>query len=578
MNIFNAFSKHAPNSVYWSILAGMLAGISYSLVIPIILVVYTPEPLGVEPLVSVPKTFLGFEVAHYKMAQLFVAVCLFILVMKTFSQVALLRTSLDVTRTLRLEIYQRILRTPIDKLEKFGSARLIAMITTDISNIVFGARAMPDILINIVTALGMLGFLLFLNVDVFWFVIGAILIGIVTYQLPMFIGNQYYSKARNGLDGLHEGIRGLILGAKELKLDLDKQEDFLENTLVAREDLVIKSEKKAHSIITASANYGDLLSLLVIGCVAFVFVNYHSVSDKDLIGVTMALLYISGPIGVIVNSIPQIISAKVSMNKINDSLRQLPEEPVGNLNTIPEWQNIEFRDVCYQYDSEASSGFSVGPLNLTIKRGQVTFIVGGNGSGKSTMSKLMTLHYRPSSGKILFGGESVESDNLDAARKHVSSIYSDYYLFDRILGHGSLSEDEINVMLKELGLGHKVQYENNNFSSLSLSDGQRRRLALVVAYLDDKSLYLFDEWAADQDPIFKRYFYYQILPALKAKNKAVVVISHDDRYFNLADQIFEMDSGSISVGDIVGTTVTNDASVIQQFNSATRITASNEEA
>jgi putative ATP-binding cassette transporter len=68
---------------------------------------------------------------------------------------------------------------------------------------------------------------------------------------------------------------------------------------------------------------------------------------------------------------------------------------------------------------------------------------------------------------------------------------------------------------------------------------------LLVSILDDKELYLFDEWAADQDPIFKDFFYHEFLPLLKDKGKAVVVISHDDRYFSLADRLLVMENGRL---------------------------------
>jgi putative ATP-binding cassette transporter len=68
---------------------------------------------------------------------------------------------------------------------------------------------------------------------------------------------------------------------------------------------------------------------------------------------------------------------------------------------------------------------------------------------------------------------------------------------------------------------------------------------LLTAYIEDRPIYVFDEWAADQDPFFKRVFYYNFLPELKARGKAVLVISHDDRYYNVADRIIRLDCGSV---------------------------------
>jgi putative ATP-binding cassette transporter len=187
-------------------------------------------------------------------------------------------------------------------------------------------------------------------------------------------------------------------------------------------------------------------------------------------------------------------------------------------------------------------------VDLTIRKGEITFIVGGNGSGKSTLSKLITLHYRATGGAIRFGDQDVSDNTIGALRQQIGAIYSDYYLFDRVLGLKDRDDldDTVQHYLKALQLDHKVHFRDGAFSTLSLSDGQRRRMALLVAILDDKELYLFDEWAADQDPSFKAVFYNGILPALRQRGKAVVTISHDDRYFNVADQVIVLEEGRIA--------------------------------
>jgi putative ATP-binding cassette transporter len=186
----------------------------------------------------------------------------------------------------------------------------------------------------------------------------------------------------------------------------------------------------------------------------------------------------------------------------------------------------------------------VGPVSFEVEKSQLTFIVGGNGSGKSTLGKIISLHYGAKQGEIYFGQTLVTAETLNSCRQLVEAIYSDYYLFDRLLGEvDQKSEQKIKALLEELSLSEKVAINNGRFSTTALSDGQRRRLSLLVAFLTDRELYLFDEWAADQDPEFKEVFYYKILPDLKAQGKAVIVISHDDRYFPVADKILVMENG-----------------------------------
>ncbi|MBD1581828.1 cyclic peptide export ABC transporter [Pseudoalteromonas sp. S16_S37] len=554
MKLFDAFSRQAPNKVFFSILLGALSGICYALLIPIVLSAISEDPASVVEYESTIRTVFSYDVSDYKVATLFLIVCVFILVTRTLSQVILTRVSIDLSTEMRIGFYKRIMAASTDVLEKMGSAKLLATITTDVGRIVSGARMLPDVLINSVTIIGLLGFLIYLNINVFWFVIGAITFGVITYQLPILLSNVYLSHSRKKVDDLLEAINGLIYGNKELKLNDVKSRIYLDEVLTKNEHDVRDAEKTGNTITRAAANYGDMISFFVIGIVTFIFINYEAMSSDELVGVVMALLYITGPVSIVINSIPQIIVSRVSLNKVNKIFQEIPPENINHdVFPLEDWQEIRFSQVGYQYpERDGLEGFKIGPIDFTIEKGQITFIVGGNGSGKSTLSKLLTLHHQPSSGTISFGNTVVDSHSIKSVRQSISSIYSNYYLFNRLLTENGDSEealkiqqDEIDLYLKELGLDDKVTIKNGEFSTISLSDGQKRRLALLVAFLEDKEFYLFDEWAADQDPIFKEFFYYHILPQLKAKGKAVVAISHDDRYFDVADKILVMESGSL---------------------------------
>ena len=191
--------------------------------------------------------------------------------------------------------------------------------------------------------------------------------------------------------------------------------------------------------------------------------------------------------------------------------------------------------------------FTLGPLNLTLSPGELIFIVGGNGSGKSTLVKLLTGLYAPETGTIEFDGQSITDANQEWYRQQFSVVFSDFYLFDRLLGLDNLkSGDRVaQEYLEKLHLDGKVKIDRGVFSSTALSQGQRKRLALLTAYLEDRSIYVFDEWASDQDPAFKKIFYTQLLPELRNQGNAVVVVSHDERYFDLADRIVKLDYGKI---------------------------------
>ncbi|MFB9037008.1 cyclic peptide export ABC transporter [Xanthomonas arboricola] len=547
MKLFELFIHRAPNRIFLSILFGALSGVCYSLLIPLVQVGIG----GAEGAASGADThvFLGVEVHQHKLAMVFFALCACVLFLRSFSQITLLRVAMEVTTELRRTLYERISQAPIADLERMGSARLIAAITTDVGRIVFGARVLPDLLISAVTIIGMLGFMSYLDFPVFMLVLQAIAFGAITYQIPMFLANRYFQRSRERIDPLQDAIQGLINGAKELKLDRVKQQRYFADVLMDNEYAVMRADKTGNTIVRLAANYGDMISFLVIGVIAYVFVNYHALTAATLTGVIMAMLYITTPIALVINTVPAVFMARISLKKVNTLLASIPSEtyPEAAAAAPDDWAMLTLRGLEYSHAGNGDDpGFHVGPIDLDIRRGEVTFIVGGNGSGKSTLSKLISLHYRASNGQMLFGDQTLDDATIGAYRNQVCSIYSDYHLFDRLLSDPRLDEDEkIREYMSLLKLEGKLSIVGRRFSTRALSDGQRKRLALLAALIEDKPLYLFDEWAADQDPSFKEIFYRRIIHDLKARGKAVIVISHDDRFFGEADRIVYMESGRL---------------------------------
>src|SRR5215217_1141054 len=350
MNLLRLFTDKSPNKVFLSMLLGAVAGIGYSLLIPLVLVSIAPgsgkEGLGT----NMVRPFLWMEVSNYKFALLFVSICVLVLFCRTISHTLLSRVALDATTDLRIKTYRQIMQAPIAELEKMGSSKLIVAITTDVARIVQGAMIVPDVLIGLVTLAGMLGYLYILSSEIFWFVIKAIIFGVATYQVPMFIGNKYFQRGRARMDGLQESIRGLIRGTKELKLSKVKQDRYFKEILLANERDVLSNSKLANTIIVASANYGDLLSFFVICFVAYIFVSSHAITTEALIGTIMALLYITGPVSVILNSMPSIAMARVSLRSMTQVFSALSkEDAVEEIRPLPEWDTIRFSDVSYHY-------------------------------------------------------------------------------------------------------------------------------------------------------------------------------------------------------------------------------------
>ena len=549
MDFLYLLSVRAPNRFFFAVMLGALAGILYSLLIPMLMSAVTPPDPSFTLLNENARSILGVKVSNFSMAALFFGTCLGIIIVSSMSEIMLSRIGSDCARDIRTSIYRQIGTAPVEAIEKIGVSRLITSINIDVPRIIIGARAMPLIFVNLITLVGMLGFLVYLDNDVFNFVILAIAFGVVVYQLPISVGRAFFTKSREANDLAQESVRGLIFGAKELKLDEDKQTFYSNEILLKHEENLVNAEKSAFTITTATVNIGQLLSFFVIGSVTFVLTNYYPIDTTTLLGVVMVLLYVTGPIGIILNDLPGLAIAAVSYKKLKNLMAEIPAESAAISGGGEEkWQKLILSNVSYAYESNGEeSGFKIGPVDLVFEPGSLSFIVGGNGSGKSTLSKLITLLYYPDTGAVYCDNDMVTDANINTLRKQVFAIFSDYFLFNRLLIDVSKDKEiEANGLLKKLRLDNKVKIVGGHFSTISLSDGQRKRLALLVAILEDRQLYLFDEWAADQDPEFRYLFYTDILSELKKKGKTVVVISHDDRYFDTADQLIIMEQGQIS--------------------------------
>jgi putative ATP-binding cassette transporter len=244
--------------------------------------------------------------------------------------------------------------------------------------------------------------------------------------------------------------------------------------------------------------------------------------------------------------------AQVAFDKISDLGLSLQHDSAeSDLSACPEtptpWACLELVGVTHDYNSEGNlDRFTVGPIDIVLHPGELVFLIGGNGSGKTTLAKILAGLYAPQSGEIRFNGEPVTNNNRDDYRQNFSALFSDYYLFDRLFGVDEASRrSKAAAYLKVLQLDHKVEINDGRLSSTDLSSGQRKRLALLTAYLENRSVYIFDEWAADQDTLFKQFFYCEILPELKAAGKTLVVITHDDRFFHLADRVIKLENGKL---------------------------------
>ncbi len=485
----------------------------------------------------------------------FALLCLAMLVSRAASWIFLVQLAHRVTFKLRLELSARILAAPLQHLEKLGAPRLLATLTDDVAMIASALIATPMLAVHIVVVITCLAYLGWLSLPALLGVFGFLIVGVLCYQIPLRRALVYLGAGREELDALLKHFRSLINGNKELQLHRARREAFYHEQL---EHTALSFRRKAttgDAIYALTASFGHLLIFILVGLLIFALPVLQPTETATTIGYSLVILYLMPPLEVIMNALPTLGRANVALQKIEAMGLSLAAKSVERSPAVSShgngYQSLKLQGVTHSYgsndgDSEDDDGFKVGPVDLSFRPAELVFLVGGNGSGKTTLAKILTGLYAPDAGAIYLDGEKITDETRDQYRQLFAAVFSDFYLFESLLGlnTGALDEQALEY-LRRLQLDRKVQVIDGVLSTTDLSHGQRKRLALLTAYLEDRPFYVFDEWAADQDPLFKEMFYLRLLPELKARGKTVVVISHDDRYFHVADRILKLNYGKM---------------------------------
>lgn len=448
---------------------------------------------------------------------------------------------------LRGYVSGRVLQADFRGIEQTGAGRIQSALSEHSANVAQFFVSLPAILTNAVVVLGCLVYMAMLSWQVFLYALGAIGLGSLGYHYAHLRAIRHLDLAAREQDQLFGHFRALTDGAKELRLNRGKRAAFAEQVLGKAIETVRRERALGMSIFVTASSWGNFLIYAFIGLVLFVLVGDVSDSTRVMTGFALIFVYMVAPLEVLLMNIPRANLAQVSARRIQEILDQLPAAATMADERAEPLRELALRGVTHRYYHEQSDDFfTLGPIDLRFTPGEVVFLVGGNGSGKTTLAKLVVGLYGPESGEIAVNGTAVQESGQDDYRQHFSAIFSDFHLFDSLMETGSKDLDaEGNRLIARLHLQHKVQMRDGSFTTRALSQGQRKRLALVVAYLENRPFLVFDEWAADQDPVFKDVFYREVLPELRELGKTVLVISHDDRYFHLADRLLHMENGQL---------------------------------
>ncbi len=521
-------------------------------------------------LISLINTVLTKENPTITLAWAFAGLALVMMLSRALSAMLFERLGQYALAELRRYISSRVLTTDYRRLEILGGARVQSALSEHSTNVAQFFVSLPAILTNSVIVIGCMFYMAMLSWKIFLAAVIMIGLGSLGYHLAHLKAIKHLSKASKEQDRLFGHFRSLVDGAKELRLHAGKRRMFNNDVLGHSIEAVRRSRYLGMSIFAVSASWGNFLVYAFIGLVMFVLAGDMPDRNHVMTGFALIFVYMVVPLEVLLLNIPRANLAKVAAERIDEITRGMPasDNIAAEYSSVPssEFVNLTFQSIshCY-YHEQSDEVFELGPMDLAFHPGSITFLIGGNGSGKTTLAKLLVGLYRPESGNIYLDGERIDDHNRDHYRQLFSAIFSDFHLFERLLelDHKDLDE-EGNRLLHRLHLNHKVKVSNGSFTTQALSQGQRKRLSLVVAYLENRPFLVFDEWAADQDPVFKDVFYRELLPELKARGKAVLVISHDDRYFHLGDRLLKLEDGKLSVNEQhVGIAGLSEASALQ---------------
>jgi putative pyoverdin transport system ATP-binding/permease protein len=469
---------------------------------------------------------------------------------RRYVQVELIRFTMSVIYDLRVSLIEKMLATSYQRFEKIDRGRVYTAMNDDVGIIGESTNMSVMLITSFFTAAGAF---LYLASIAFWASMLTILmiISLTTlYYLVSRSTNKFYEEARDSRNVFMKLINGVIDGFKEISLHSRKKQQYKDDVSASANEYRAKMSTASIRFVHASL-VGEIVLIGILGGVVFIFPRlFPGIKNYTLMGFVIVLLYLIGPVNTILSSVPAVMRLRIAWRRIRQFLAEIPVSAEVDKAICPPVfstvESIRAEGLRFQYKDALGHGqFEIGPIDLEVTKGEILFIIGDNGSGKTTLMKLLTGLYAPDQGRVKINGREVAPAHLG---EYFSTVFSPIYLFERLYSIDTVAKHEdIGKYLKLLDIEHKVKINENTYSTINLSGGQRKRLALLQCYLEDSPIYLFDEWAADQDPEYRLFFYRTLLPTMKARGKVVIAITHDDHYFDVADKVLRMNQGKLEV-------------------------------
>ena len=482
----------------------------------------------------------------------FAALLVVYLLVATVAQIQLSRLGHQFVFDLRTQLLKRIMDSHDAQIQLTGKPKLLASLSNDIRSISMAFARLPELVQGVLFTLGCSAYLIWLSPKLF--VVTAVILAIMILGSNYVVKRVYTSfKAMRGYeDALYSHYETSLDGHKELTLNRYRAERFYNEDFATTANLNRSAAIRADSYHAFAVNWGNTLMLAAVGIIFYLSLYHHWASLADAATITMTVLFMRSPLSQAIGAFPMLMNSQVALNALSDLGLADYHSSFHSSEALPaDWQSIRLENVTYAYPAQGGQHFALSPVSLTLTRGETVFLIGSNGSGKSTLSMVIAGLYTPTSGKIFVDDIEITDANRSAYRQLFASVFTDFHLFEKLVGDKGedVSADMIAQWLDHLRLSEKVKIEQNRILNSKLSQGQKKRLGLLAAALENRSMLILDEWAADQDPQFRRVFYENLLPLLQQQGYTVFAISHDDKYFHHAERIISMKQGVLSEYD-----------------------------
>lgn len=465
------------------------------------------------------------------------------------SQFILARLGGDLVAQLRIDLSRRFIDLEYETLAN-EKHTIFGSLIEDVASIAPLVLVAPLLAYNVLLVVLYVSYLASVSPPLLAILAGFLSVTVVaSMALERFLRRRF-DALRDANERVFEYFRYLSEGKKELALNAARAKHVADELIRP----AIGRSRRLMVQVHTGLGFNEAWTSTVIYASVFVivYIGYASLAlpQTTIMRFVIGALFLSGPVAFIVSAARQVGVGTASLRHLQRVGLDLDGDGSSSRSAVQgqgaAWRRIALRGVTYAYAGDEDGRVALGPIDLDIQRGELLFIVGGNGSGKSTLLLLLASLLTPRTGELLVDDVPLGRDT-QPHRQRFTGVFGDFFLFPHVLDASGrpLSDERIRTLLTSLGLGSLVQVEQGELSKLTLSTGQRKRLALLQCYAEDRDIFFFDEWAADQDTHFRDYFYRTLLPDLKAQGKTVVAITHDDRYFALADRVVKLESGRV---------------------------------